>query len=457
MYYNTVMVTTAEFKKNSELKLPPLPLDIQFFDKIINNGFLYVDKTGFIAKLIDSKLTYFFLSRPRKFGKSLLVSTMKEIFSGNKKLFKNLEIYDQVNWKAYPVIHFDFTLVGATKDIPVEKALADEVDKMCRDFNLPITKGNHKSKFRFLIENLSKKKKKPVAGYTEEELLKYFYLFIQKFAVKESIRFDEMLHHIRKWYNGYSWDGHTRVYNPYSILKLFAESNFSSHWYSTGTPTFLIQTIRQRKMKIQELDYIKEKKTKLENMEVTRLELIPLLFQTGYLTIIEKISKSIAMEEYIMGYPNRDVRYSFLNRLLEDFSPGNPRLIDNITDAVIENRVDDMLENMKDIFAAVPFDHFDPTKEASYHSLTHAIFYLILDNIGAEIHTNRGIIDEVIETDRYVYIFEFKMEDAQAAMDQIHQKKYYEKYRIKGKEIVLVGVSFSKEERNIKEWIIEAL
>jgi hypothetical protein len=163
------------------------------------------------------------------------------------------------------------------------------------------------------------------------------------------------------------------------------------------------------------------------------------------------------MEEYIMGYSNRDVRYSFLNHLLEEFSPGNPRLIDNITDAVMENRVDDMLENMKYIFAAVPYDHFEPTQEASYHSLTHAIFYLILDNIGAEIHTNRGRIDEVIETDKNVYIFEFKMEDAQAAMDQIHQKKYYEKYQIKGKEIVLVGVSFSKEERNIKEWIIEAL
>jgi hypothetical protein len=527
MYYNIAMVTM-----NTDQSLPLLPLDIQSLQKIRKDDFLYVDKTGFIAQLINSKLTYFFLSRPRRFGKSLLVSTMKEIFSGNKELFKNLQVYNEIQWESYPVIHFDFSLIAVDETILVKNALADEIDKIAGDFHLPITKGNHKAKLRFLIENLAKKEKKPVVilideydkfiidyiaddlqreknrsqlkeffsilkgssdfirfvfitgisrfsrvsifsdlnnlidltfdprysaitGYTHNELMDYFAVFIRRFAEKQGCSVDSMVDLIARWYDGYSWDGQTRVYNPYSILKLFSDFRFGCHWYATGTPTVLIKAIRERKVKIQELDHIKEKRPKLENMEVTRLELIPLLFQTGYLTIIEKINNNLAMEQYILDYPNRDVRYSFLNHLLEDFSPGNPRLVDNITTAVLENRIDDMLENMKGILAAVPYDHFDPDREASYHSLIHVIFYLVLDNIGAEIHTNRGRIDEVIETDKYIYIFEFKMNSAQNALQQIHEQKYYEMYLNKGKKIVLVGVSFSREERNIGAWIIE--
>jgi len=526
------MVTTAELKKNSELKLPLLPLDVQFFDKIIDNGFLYVDKTGFIAKLINSKLTYFFLSRPRRFGKSLLISTMKEVFSGNKELFRNLKVYHEIDWQTYPVIHFDFSLIAVDEIIPVKKALADEVDKMCRDFNLPITEGNHKSKFRFLIENLSKKENKPVvilideydkfiidqvtndeqreknrsqlkdffsilkgsggfirfvfitgiskftrvsifsdlnnlidltfdpeyaaiAGYTREELLEYFPGYLQKFAHKENYPAADLVELVRKWYNGYSWDGNTKIYNPFSILKLFSSYRFSDYWFCSGTPTFLIDTIKEKKTKIHELDNIETTISLLGNMDVGRIKLIPLLFQTGYLTILKKTKKSIDSEEFIIGTPNKDVRISFLTHLLEYFSDENPRLINKITDAVRENKIEAALKSMKSIFAAVPYNNFDPGKEASYHALIHVIFTLLLDNLGAEIQTIKGRIDEVIETDHYVYIFEFKMEDARAAMEQIHQKKYYEKYQIKEKEIVLIGVSFSKQERNIKEWIIE--
>jgi hypothetical protein len=112
------------------------------------SGFLYVDKTGYISKLINSKLTFFFLSRPRRFGKSLLISTMKEVFSRNKRLFKNLEIYNEIEWIKYPIIHFDFSKIGVDENIPVKKALADEVDKITRHYKLPITGGNHKTKFR---------------------------------------------------------------------------------------------------------------------------------------------------------------------------------------------------------------------------------------------------------------------------------------------------------------------
>lgn len=532
----------ARFLRRREEKKPvnkssesrQLPIDVQFFAKLMGNDFIYVDKTGYIAKLIESKLTYFFLSRPRRFGKSLLLSTMKEVFSGRKDLFKNLKIYDRIDWQTYPVIYFDFSLIGAGESIPVEKALADEVDKIAGEYGLPAASGASKTRLRFLIENLSKRENKPVvilvdeydkfiidqitndeqreinrsqlkeffsilkgmgnfirflfitgvsrfshvsifsdlnnlidltfdpeyaaiAGYTEDELIDNFSDYIQRFAEKENRSFEELLDVTRKWYNGYSWDGNTRVYNPFSILKLFKSFEFRDHWYATGTPTFLIKAIREQAVGIQELDNIRVNKSKLENMDVGKLELIPLLFQTGYLTIVEKIKKDIDNIEFIVDYPNRDVRYSFLNYLLEDISPRNPRLIDNIAAAILENRIADALKAMRGIFADVPYIIFNHEEEASYHSLMHVIFLLILDKTGSEIQTNRGRIDHVIETDKYIYIFEFKMEDAQRALDQIHERKYFEKYMIKGKQIVLVGVSFSKEQKNIGEWIIEDL
>jgi len=520
--------------KNAKQLLPALPLDVQSFRKIRNENFLYVDKTGYIAKLVNSKLTYFFLSRPRRFGKSLFVSTLKEVFNDNRELFRDLEIYEKIDWQSYPVIHFDFSLIAVDETISVKKAMADEVDKIARDHQLPIVRGNHKSKFRFLIENLSKKESKPVvilideydqfiidyiaddqrreenrkqlkdffsvlkgsqdflrfvfitgvskftrvsifsdlnnlidltfdpeyaavAGYTRDELLAYFPGHIREFAEKENYPFDDLVELVKIWYNGYSWDGETRVHNPFSILKLFSYYRFNDYWFCSGTPTFLIDMIRERKTKIHELDNIETTISRMGNMDVGRIRLTPLLFQTGYLTIIRKIKKSIDSEEFIIGSPNKDVRVSFLTHLLEYFSEENPRLINRITNAVKENRIDDALEAMKSIFAAVPYNNFDSGKEASYHALIHVIFTLLLDDIGAEIPTNLGRIDEVIETETHIYIFEFKMDDAQKALAQIHEKKYYEKFEIKGKTIILVGVSFSKEEKNIKDWIIEAL
>jgi hypothetical protein len=520
--------------KNKETSSKMLPLDVQSFKRIRSDDFIYVDKTGFIAKLVDSKLIYFFLSRPRRFGKSLLLSTIKEVFKGNRELFKNLEIYEKIDWQPYPVIHFDFSLIAVDESIPVKKALADEVDKIANDYNLPITPGNHKSKFRYLIENLSKKENKPVvilideydqfiircitedeqreknriqlkdffsvlkgsedflrfvfitgvskfsrvsifsdlnnlidltfnpdysavAGYTGEELLKYFSFHIHEFAEKENYSFENLLELIRKWYNGYSWDGDTKIYNPFSIVKLFSYYRFEDYWFCSGTPTFLIDIIRERKTKIHELDNIETSISRLGNMDVGKIELTPLLFQTGYLTIVEKVEKNIESEEFKISSPNKDVRISFLTHLLKDFSDENPRLINNITNAVKENNIDEVLRGIKNIFAGVPYNNFDYTNEYSYHALIHVIFILILDNIGAQIQTNRGRIDEVIETDHYIYIFEFKMGDAKKALAQIHEKKYYEKYEIKKKDIVLIGVSFSKKERNIKDWIIEKL
>lgn len=508
------------------------PLDEQSFKKIREKNFLYVDKTKFIAKLINRQSTYFFLSRPRRFGKSLLVSTMKEVFSGHRELFKGLDIYNEIQWETFPVINMDFSKIGAGKTFSLEEALVKEVDHYTGLYNLPIEKGDHKTKFRFLIENLASKAHQPlvvlideydyfivryltddlereknrevmkeffsvlkpsseflrfvfitgvsrfsrvsifsdlnnlidltfdpdysaIAGYTEEELSGYFLNFIHRFAKKENCTVDYLWNFIRKWYNGYSWDGTTRIYNPYSILKLFTEYRFDDYWYASGTPSFLIEFIRKENIKLHELADIKVNRSKLENMEVTKLELIPVMFQTGYLTIVKKIKESIEHEKFMVDYPNKDVRHSFLDHLMQNFSNENPRLIDYIIQALQNKEIDQALEYMKSIFASIPYNNFDYERESSYHTVIHVILFLILDNIGDQVQTNIGRIDQVIETDKYIYILEFKMEDAQNALAQIHEKRYYERYKIKNKQIILVGVSFSKEKRNINQWIVE--
>lgn len=406
---NRLMMETLEEKKEKSLErrtdFPDQPEDTQFqdfpldehsFKKIRERNLLYVDKTGIIARLIQRRATYFFLSRPRRFGKSLLVSTLKEIFNGNRELFKGLKIYDQCDWETFPLIDIDFSSIGIDKNFSLSEALAQEIDDYTRYYHLPIKKGTHKTKFRALIENLKTKTNKPVvilideydyfivryltddrqreenreclkeffsvlkpsseylrfvfitgvsrfsrvsifsdlnnlidltfdpdysaaAGYTEEELSTYFMNYIYQFAQKKNCPLEHLWTLIRKWYNGYSWDGVNRVYNPFSILKLLSNYRFDDYWYGSGTPTFLIDFIRKEKTKLYELDRIKVDRSKLENMEVSKLELIPIMFQTGYLTIFEKIEERVDREKFLVGYPNKDVRTSFLNHLSKFF------------------------------------------------------------------------------------------------------------------------------------------
>ncbi|HLP45450.1 MAG TPA: AAA family ATPase [Candidatus Kapabacteria bacterium] len=371
-----------------------LPLSIQTFRDFIEQDYIYVDKTKQIHDLFATGGKYYFLSRPRRFGKSLLVSTLKEIFSGNKELFKGLWIYDKIQWQSFPVIHIDFLglkyesqneltdtleyLIGQNaaihgvelkekgydkrfKELIIEiskknKAviLVDEYDKPIIDFietgQKKIALANQKilKKFysvlksadqytRFVfITGVSKFSRMSIfsdlnnlnditiddnfstlLGITRDELLTYFSDRIERLRETMGMTEKDFLDHLKHWYNGYSWDGRHFLYNPYSLINFFSKNRFGNYWFATGTPTFLINHIKNRKQDITMLERYEVDEFFFESYEIENLEVAAMLFQTGYLTIKE--IKPVGLKaQYILSYPNEEVKESFLKHFLAD-------------------------------------------------------------------------------------------------------------------------------------------
>lgn len=519
----------------SDIILKPLPLGEQDFRGIIESNKLYVDKTPEIFKLLDSKGKYFFLSRPRRFGKSLLVSTLEEIFSGNQELFKGLYIYDKIEWKKYPVIHIDFTAMLYTEGvIGFKSSFLNNIKSIGEEYNIKPVSDNYKEAFKELIKLLSEQEKvvilideydKPITnfvekpdiynemreilknfyetikesdqyikfalltgvskfskvsvfsglnnliditldekystllGYTDKELDFYFREYFHELEKKFSISEFELRKEIKNWYNGYSWDGKNFVYNPYSILSLIYHNDFGNYWFTSGTPTFLIKLIKEYKIDITSFENIEFGANSFDSFEPENINVESLLFQTGYLTIKQIIQKSITRKQFVLNYPNQEVKESFMQYLLKDFTGKNRTeiLIDNISDNLRDNNLETFFANLKSLFADIPAEIFLPNKEAYYHTIIYLILKLVGVRINVEVHTNKGRIDAVIETEQKVFIFEFKMSSVNQAIKQIESKKYYEKYLNSGKEIILIGVSFDMQERNIKDYIINTL
>jgi len=515
-----------------------LPLSIQIFPKLINNDCLYVDKTKIIYDLLSGNGEYFFLSRPRRFGKSLLVSTLAEIFRGNKELFKGLWIYDRIEWTAHPVIHIDLSTIDFKTPEILEESLKaflketaitygvilddkrtykdnfvelikklsslnqvviliDEYDKPLLEYieteEIEMSKNIRRvlknfygilkgmgayirfvfitgvSKFsrvsvfsdlNNLIDITLNEKFSMLLGYTEEELRYYFSSHIERMAQKEGMAPEELLKIIREWYNGYSWDGKNFVYNPFSILSLFNTDSFDNYWFSTGTPTFLIKRIREGRDELMEFENMSMEGITFDSFDIENPDIACLLFQAGYLTI-KKITKQNVVKSYELSYPNREVRESFLTNLFGEYSvkgvgEGN-KILKQMIKAISSENVEGFIQEIKSLLASIPYQIFIKEKEAYYHSLVYLAFRLS----GAEIHcedcTNTGRIDAVWETGKTVYILEFKVGTAEEALKQIKAMNYFEKYVGKEKKIVLLGIGFDPEKRNIGDYLVESL
>ncbi|MCK4765124.1 MAG: ATP-binding protein [Candidatus Aminicenantes bacterium] len=514
-----------------------LPVGIQTFDKIIKGNYLYVDKTKDIYNILARGEQYYFLSRPRRFGKSLLISTLEELFSGNKELFAGLWIYDKIEWRNYPVISIDFTkisyktadvLEASIKRLLEDKArafgikldkekdykesfsqlieavsgqgkvvvLIDEYDKpiidrieekeiaaknrdVLREFYSVIKAADKHIKFVFItgVSKFSKvsvfsglnnlrditlsKSFSQLLGYTEAELRRYFAQNIEKMAAELGIGKEELLEKIRRWYNGYSWDGENFVYNPFSILNLFTENSFGNFWFASGTPTFLIKTIREHDVRIEELENYSTDSSVFESYDIERLNAVSLLFQTGYLTVgrVEKLS--VTRSRYFLTFPNIEVKESLLKHVLADFTGKFPNEAGNTVFDLIEkiesNDLEGFITILKSLFAAIPAHIFIKNREAYYHSVIYLVLTLLGVVIQAEVYTNKGRIDAVIETGSHIYILEFKMGTAAQALTQVKENKYFEKYMASGKEVVLIGIGFDVEQKNLTDYTVEAL
>ena len=380
-----------------------LPIGIQTLSEIRANNCIYVDKTRLVHQLATTG-KYYFLSRPRRFGKSLLVSTLKELYDGNKALFEKLWIEPHWDWsKTNPVVHFSFDDMSY-KQLGLEAAIVQELKKLAKHYKIDLLTTDYKSQFKELLENLAATHGKVVllideydkpiidflekenieqalsnrdilrefygvlknadkllklvfitgvskfakvslfshlnnlddmtimeeyatiTGYTEEELVHYFAEHLDITAKKLKLTPDELLDNMRKWYDGYSWDGESRLYNPFGTLKFLRNKRFENFWFATGSPQFLIK--QMRKITFYNVENAHINNMILEKYDIENLELIPLLFQTGYLTI-----KSIdAMTgNMVLDYPNHEVRQSMYAFLIDDVAKNPQRIHTGMT------------------------------------------------------------------------------------------------------------------------------
>ncbi len=510
-----------------------LPIGIQTFRKIREENYLYVDKTKQIYDLITTGTTYF-LSRPRRFGKSLLISTLEAIFKGEKKLFQGLDIermdYD---WKPYPAVRIDFSSLSKDDPETLEKSLRKRLVNIAKEYDVcletdaliadclkdllhalskinrvvilideydaPIIKhiGNNVElaaqnreflkefytvikgqdqylKFVFLtgVSKFSKvgvfsglnnleditmdEHYSSLLGWTQKELESNFQTQIKSLAQREEETEQKIIKKIKYWYNGYRFSAKKLyVYNPFSTLLLFKQKSFKFHWFETGTPTFLIELMKkQNTFSLKEMVDNQVSEEAFSSYEIENLEILPLLFQTGYLTI-KNYDKQVRL--YELGYPNFEVNNAFTERLIKTFSCLEPGMAEGYIVKLIRslqsNDLENFFETLRIFFANIPYT-IQLKQEKYYQTIFYLIFSLLGLRVQAEVTTNRGRIDAVIELKKSVYIFEFKLFGTpQEALAQIKEKQYYEKYLDLEKKITLVGVAFDSEERNIGEHI----
>jgi hypothetical protein len=505
-----------------------LPIGIHTFSDLITQNYLYVDKTKDIFNLFARGGKYYFLSRPRRFGKSLLIFTLKEIFSGNKELFKGLWIYDKIDWEKYPVIHVDFLGLKYGNKEELIETIEYLIAQNAALYEIKLKENGYDKRFRELIAELSKKNKvvilvdeydKPIIDFVEKnkkdiatenrDILRNFYSVIkgadeylkfafitgvskfskvsvfsvlnnlnditldEKYATMLGYTEEELLHYfpvpgadsetldqIRTWYNGYSWDGKRFVYNPFSILLYFEKKAFADYWFATGTPTFLIKAIKEKDIPVMEFEKVEADTTTFESFEIENMEITPLLFQTGYLTIKGKEVTDDGTI-YQLSYPNKEVRESFLKHLLKDFTEKRSieslKILRALKSSLDENHLDSFFSTIKSLFASIPYDIFIQHREGYYHTIIYLLLRLAGITIQPESESNIGRVDAVAETETHIYIIEFKIGTSEEALKQIKEKKYYEPYLASGKVITLLGIGIDPEQRNIGTYISEQL
>jgi hypothetical protein len=521
-----------------------LPIGRQNFEDIIKENLLYVDKTKQVYDIIQ-KGNLFFLSRPRRFGKSLLISLFKHLFEGKKEVFKDLHIGKSTDYEfeTYPVLQFNFAKLGHKVE-NLEAELINQVENHATTFGVETTKISLTTRFYSLIQEISKRGKpvvilideydKPIIdfftepkkaavnrnvlrdlfaplkdldanghlrflfitgvskfskvslfsdlnnlkdlsqsnwandllGITQTELERDFSEHIEFAAHSLEIDKSKLLSTMKDWYNGYSYDGKTTVYNPFSILNFFGENSFENYWFVTGTPTFLVETIRNEGINPKVLENIEVDAFFFDSFSIEHLDMIGLLYQTGYLTIKKIISKNFR-KRYFLGYPNLEVRHSMLHNLVQAFTYQPKSTVSSamvrMQNGMEEGDVGLFVEQLKVILSDISY-HLQPKKQKTEETLFkmwegyfQTIIYLITSymelSVQTEVTKHKGRLDLIAESEDFIYLMEFKLDGSSTdAIEQIKDQDYAAAYRNSPKKVFLVGVNFSKEERNVESW-----
>jgi hypothetical protein len=295
-----------------------------------------------------------------------------------------------------------------------------------------------------------------LTGYTQDELVHYFAPYITDVQTRLQLSHSELLARLRTWYNGYSWDGEIYLYNPFSILNFFQKADFRNFWFETGTPTFLIKLMKENHLF--QIDNLEVNELAFAAYDIERLQILPILFQTGYLTIKSKEEFGL----YRLGYPNQEVQASMLMYLIGELSHAEPALttptVVYLYRAFLANDLAQVIKLIKSIFKNIPSQIFLREAEAYYHSLIYLVFFYLGQYTQSEVNTNDGRLDCVVASPTYIYLLEFKLnESAATALKQIKERAYHEKYAADPRPKVLIGINFSSEKKTVDDWVVETV
>ena len=523
------------------------PIGIQTFENIIEDGFVYVDKTDMVYSLATKGKIYF-LSRPRRFGKSLLISTLESYFLGKKELFKGLKIETlEKDWKVYPVIHIDFNGDDFTREDTLENTLnfivsklekqyhvetpegisagrrfenviaeihqqtgmrvvvlVDEYDKPLLDvmgISCPVdyhgveisleeynrnTLKSFYSAFKAADEHLQfvfltgvtkfsqvsvfsgfnqpkdismHPKYDTLCGITEEEMVSYFQEPIAAMAQREKCTFDEMVEKLKKQYDGYHFsDTLTGIFNPFSLLNAFDRMRLDNYWFQTGTPTYLIRLMEHFNENLDELtgQYYTVQDFSDYKADVERP--LPMIYQSGYLTIKEYDPD---VQEFRLDIPNDEVKQGFISLLANNYFKATDTAnscIRFLVKSLKRGDLEQFRQSLTSFLASIPYSMRRKENEHERERYFHYTFYLILRLLSTyvvytEKQLSQGRADCIIEAEKYVYIFEFKLDGtADEALQQIEDKGYALPYANDSRTLYKIGCSFSSETDTIEEW-----
>ena len=503
-----------------------LPIGISTFSEIIESDAYYVDKSRYVRQLFDSG-KYFFLSRPRRFGKSLFVDTLRCAFEGRRTLFKGLYLDNHWEWEdIHPVISISFgggcfsdiqhlndsieeilsanahhagveltglTINGRFKNLLISISekygknvviLVDEYDKPILDhienpshaetmrdglknFYSVIKDSDRYIRFCFItgvskfskvsifsdLNNLRDISLDPrlgaICGYTQHELEE---IFADRLAGVD-------LSAMKNWYNGYHFLGKEKVYNPFDVLLFFESEQYGSYWFESATPTFLVKLLQQKRFYLPHLEGLEVNESVISSFSIDQLTVETVLFQSGYLTI-ESVQQIGPRRVFRLGFPNQEVKLSFTDALFAGYAPGIPTLAgfqNKMYHSLEAGDIEVVRDCFKALFSSIPYEWYTAGKLDNYEGYYASVVYAFLASLGFELQpepsASHGRADLILKTDTSVYIFEFKVVeivgDGKKAIHQIREKGYHDQYVQADADVMLVGMDFSKKERNL--------
>lgn len=512
------------------------PIGIQSFEKLRDLGFVYVDKTAMVYQMAQNT-AYYFLSRPRRFGKSLLVTTMDAYFSGKKELFKGLAVEKlETEWKQYPVLRLDMNAGNynneqalqdklneylerwervygdGKKDRPLSERFADvihrayeqtgnrvvilvdeydkpllqaignpELQEAYRDimkgfygvlksedqyiqfgFITGVTKFSHVSIFSDLnnLKDITLDASYvDICGISENELHEVFDESIKELGKANGMTFEDTCLRLKKQYSGYHFRQNCiGVYNPFSLLNTFDRKEFQDYWFQSGTPSFLMHLLKNNDYDLMDLQGVMVAVDDMLNVDVMYTNPIPVLYQSGYLTIK---GYDPDLEMYTLDYPNKEVEKGFINYLAPYYTPlkenQSRAFIAGLTMDVRQGKPEQFMTRLQTLFAGNDY-RVAGEMEKYFQNAMMLIFKMLGFIVDVERATSRGRMDITIQTSNYVYILELKLDGtAEDALQQIKDNQYARQFQMDGRKKYIIGVNFSSKTRSIEKWIIESV